>query len=450
MSQSPREPAQSGDLTQSRDILRLAVPAFLALVAEPLFLLADSAIIGHLGTAQLAGLGVASATLITAANIFVFLAYGTTSIVARQIGAGSERGALEAGIDGTWLAVGLGAVTSVAVALAAEPLCRVFGASDDAIGYAATYLRISALGIPAMLVALAATGVLRGLQDTRTPLVASVAGFSVQRRPQPALRLRVRLGHSGIRVGHRHRADRHGGRPRHRHGPTRPARRRDPARAPGTRAAGRAHRHTPARAHPRAARDPAPHHLGRGRPRRRAAGLAPGGRDGVELPGVRPRRARHRRAGAHRQGPRGRRRRRRPGRDDHDDPVGRLGWRGPGAARPGRALAAARALHDRPRGAVGALGGADRGRARTAARRLRLRRRRRAHRGRRRAVAGQGDGRDPGALPAAGRLGAREQRRPPGPGRSHGRSPSCGSSSRRSWRSAPASSGGGSAATPGP
>jgi putative MATE family efflux protein len=163
---------------QSRDILRLAVPAFLALVAEPLFLLADSAIIGHLGTAQLAGLGVASATLITAANIFVFLAYGTTSIVSRQIGAGSERGALEAGIDGTWLAVGLGALTSVAVALAAEPLCRVFGASDDAIGYAATYLRTSALGIPAMLVALAATGVLRGLQDTRTPLVASVAGFS--------------------------------------------------------------------------------------------------------------------------------------------------------------------------------------------------------------------------------------------------------------------------------
>ena len=164
--------------SQSREILRLAVPAFLALVAEPLFLLADSAIIGHLGTPQLAGLGVASATLITAANIFVFLAYGTTSIVARQVGAGSERGALEAGIDGAWLAVGLGAVTSVGVAVAAEPLCRLFGASPDAIGYAATYLRISALGIPAMLVALAATGVLRGLQDTRTPLVASVAGFS--------------------------------------------------------------------------------------------------------------------------------------------------------------------------------------------------------------------------------------------------------------------------------
>lgn len=167
-----------GGTSQSQEILRLAVPAFLALVAEPLFLLADSAIIGHLGTPQLAGLGVASATLITAANIFVFLAYGTTSIVARQIGAGSQRGALEAGIGGSWLAVGLGAVTSVLVAAGAEPLCRVFGASGPAIEYAATYLRISALGIPAMLVALAATGVLRGLQDTKTPLVASVTGFS--------------------------------------------------------------------------------------------------------------------------------------------------------------------------------------------------------------------------------------------------------------------------------
>ena len=81
-----------------------------------MFLLADSAIIGHLGTTQLAGHGVASAALVTAANIFVFLAYGTTSIVARQIGAGSERTAVTAGIAGVWLAVGLGLVTAVVVA----------------------------------------------------------------------------------------------------------------------------------------------------------------------------------------------------------------------------------------------------------------------------------------------------------------------------------------------
>ncbi|MCE1179890.1 MAG: MATE family efflux transporter [Micrococcales bacterium] len=165
-------------VSESRQILRLAVPAFLALIAEPLFLLADSAIIGHLGTAQLAGLGVASATLMTAVNLFVFLAYGTTSVVARQLGAGSVRGALEAGVDGTWLAIGLGALTGLGVGLWAEPLCRLFGASPAAVGEAATYLRVAALGIPAMLVTLAVTGVLRGLQDMRTPLVASVTAFA--------------------------------------------------------------------------------------------------------------------------------------------------------------------------------------------------------------------------------------------------------------------------------
>ena len=164
---------------QHREVLALAVPAFLALVAEPLFLLADAAIVGRLGVAPLAGLGVASAVLLTSANIFVFLAYGTTAVVARQLGAGSRAGAIAAGIDGTWLAIGLGTVTAAVVALAAGPLAHVFGASEAALAQAVTYLRISALGIPAMLVVLATTGVLRGLQDTRTPLFAAVGGFGL-------------------------------------------------------------------------------------------------------------------------------------------------------------------------------------------------------------------------------------------------------------------------------
>ncbi|MEO7447356.1 MAG: MATE family efflux transporter [Humibacillus sp.] len=158
-------------------MLRLAVPAFLALIAEPLFLLADSAIIGHLGTAELAGLGIASAALVTAAGIFVFLAYGTTSIVARHVGAGDARSAVSAGIDGFWLATGLGVVTAVVVGVWAGPISSAFGASPAVIEQASTYLRVSALGLPGMLVILAVTGVLRGLQDTVTPLVASVVGF---------------------------------------------------------------------------------------------------------------------------------------------------------------------------------------------------------------------------------------------------------------------------------
>src|SRR6188472_3208060 len=101
-----------GTRNEDREILRLAVPAFLALVAEPLFLLADSAIVGHLGTAQLAGLGIAGAVLATLISLCVFLAYGTTASVARQIGAGDLRGAIAQGVDGVWLAVLIGVLTT--------------------------------------------------------------------------------------------------------------------------------------------------------------------------------------------------------------------------------------------------------------------------------------------------------------------------------------------------
>ncbi|GAB97224.1 putative MatE family transporter [Kineosphaera limosa NBRC 100340] len=158
-------------------MLRLAIPAFLALVAEPLFLLADAAIVGHLGTPQLAGLGAASAALTTMASIYIFLAYGTTSLVARRLGAGDLRGALGAGLDGIWLAVILGLTSAVLVAVFAQPICEVFGVSPEATQHAVTYLRISTISLPAMLIVLATTGVLRGLQDTRTPLIASVAAF---------------------------------------------------------------------------------------------------------------------------------------------------------------------------------------------------------------------------------------------------------------------------------
>ena len=161
---------------QDREILRLAVPAFGALVAEPVFLLADSAFIGHLGTLPLAGLGVAGALLATAIGLFVFLAYATTAAVARRYGAGDLRAALAQGIDGMWLAAALGVLTAVVGFLAAEPLVTALGASGEVTPYAISYLRWSLPGLPAMLVVLAATGVLRGLQDTRTPLVVAAGG----------------------------------------------------------------------------------------------------------------------------------------------------------------------------------------------------------------------------------------------------------------------------------
>jgi putative MATE family efflux protein len=163
----------------AREILRLAVPAFGALMAEPLFLLADSAIVGHLGVAQLAGVGLASAVVQTAVGLMVFLAYSTTPAVARAIGDGQLAKALAAGRDGVWLALLLGTVLAAAGWLAAEPLVGLMGAGGGVRTFAVDYLRWSMPGLVAMLLIFAGTGVLRGLQDTRTPLVVATAGFSL-------------------------------------------------------------------------------------------------------------------------------------------------------------------------------------------------------------------------------------------------------------------------------
>ncbi|MFJ8251331.1 MATE family efflux transporter [Streptomyces sp. NPDC094466] len=192
---------KNGRRRHDREIIALAVPAFGALVAEPLFVMVDSAVVGHLGTPQLAGLGIAAALLMTAVSIFVFLAYATTAAVARRVGAGDLPAAIRQGMDGIWLALLLGAAV-VALAVPAAPwLVDVFGASDTAAPYAITYLRISILGIPAMLVVLAATGVLRGLQDTRTPLYVAIGGFTVNAALNVALVYGAGLGIAGSAWG---------------------------------------------------------------------------------------------------------------------------------------------------------------------------------------------------------------------------------------------------------
>nr|WP_274636251.1 MATE family efflux transporter [Microbacterium bovistercoris] len=164
--------------TLNRDILRLAVPALGALIAEPLFLIIDSALVGHLGVVPLAALGIASAVLQTIVGLMVFLAYSTTPAVARRFGAGDPTRAVSVGIDGMWLALGLGAVLALVGYLSTPMLVGLFGAGPEVAADARTYLGISMWGLPAMLIVFAATGLLRGMQDTVTPLWIAGIGFA--------------------------------------------------------------------------------------------------------------------------------------------------------------------------------------------------------------------------------------------------------------------------------
>ncbi|MFM9134608.1 MAG: MATE family efflux transporter [bacterium] len=164
---------------RNREIWRLAIPALGALIAQPLFLLIDAAIVGTLGTDALAGLGAATTVFATVIGLCIFLAYATTGAVGRLLGAGDVGGALRQGVDGIALGAGLGIPLGIFVFVAAEPIVRLIGTSSQVTPYAVTYLRVIAVSFPAVLAVLAAVGVLRGLQDTRATLLVSLAAVAL-------------------------------------------------------------------------------------------------------------------------------------------------------------------------------------------------------------------------------------------------------------------------------
>jgi putative MATE family efflux protein len=159
-----------------REILVLALPALGALAAEPLPALADTAIIGHLGTTELAALALAFAVLTTIFSLFIFLTYGTTSQVARLHGAGEHERAGALAAQSLWLALAVGVTLAIAVAIAAEPLIELLGGEGETADLASRYLRIAAIGVPGFFAVLAGQGYLRGVSNLRTPLIILLAG----------------------------------------------------------------------------------------------------------------------------------------------------------------------------------------------------------------------------------------------------------------------------------
>ena len=167
--------AQTSGRRYDREIFALALPALGALAAEPTYILVDTAIVGHLGTPQLAALAIAGTLLSTGLTLFNFLTYGTTARVARLHGAGEIAAAGRLGSQALWLAVGLGGALLLLALLVASPAVAVMGGGGRMGEMAVSYLRISALGVPFAMIALAGQGFLRGVGDLRRPLVILVA-----------------------------------------------------------------------------------------------------------------------------------------------------------------------------------------------------------------------------------------------------------------------------------
>jgi putative MATE family efflux protein len=152
-------------------IARLALPALVVLAAEPLYVLVDTAVVGHLGRVPLAAVAVGGTVMSVAAWLGALMAYGTTGRAARRFGAGDRASAVAEGVQASWLAL----ATGVLLALAAQPLAGPIAAAlagDPVIADAAAgWMRVAALGAPGLLLAAAGNGWMRGVQDTRRPLI---------------------------------------------------------------------------------------------------------------------------------------------------------------------------------------------------------------------------------------------------------------------------------------
>ncbi|MBM7499255.1 putative MATE family efflux protein [Brachybacterium muris] len=195
--QTPREARARVD----RDILRLAIPSLGALIAQPLFVLVDSAFVARVGTVSLAGLGLASVVLTTVVALSVFLAYSTTAAVSRAFGAGRRAEAIARGVDACWLALGIGTLSCLLLLGAGDPLLDLFGPSAEVLAEARTYLHISTFGLPAMLAVQAATGLVRGLQKAMIPLVVAGIGAAVNVPLNWFLIFGLDLGIAGSAIG---------------------------------------------------------------------------------------------------------------------------------------------------------------------------------------------------------------------------------------------------------
>ncbi len=180
-----------------RRIFALAIPAIGALAADPLLSLVDTAFVAGLGASALATLGVTSAIFGFAFVLFNFLAYATTPLVASARGQGDPDGARLVVGRALFLAVTLGAASTALLLVFAEPLVRVMQAGPDVIDPAVTYLRIRALAAPAVLIVTAGHGAFRGLQDTRTPLLAALLANVIHLVLDPILIYGVGFGIAG-------------------------------------------------------------------------------------------------------------------------------------------------------------------------------------------------------------------------------------------------------------
>ncbi|MGB7951123.1 MAG: MATE family efflux transporter [Candidatus Binatia bacterium] len=171
--------AADSSYSHLKDILRLAIPAMLALASQPLLSIGDTAMIGRLGVEPLAARAVGAAIVGGIYWIFTFLSFGTTSLVGNYYGARDLRGCGETYLNAIFVAVLGGVAVACGGLLFAPLLYRLMGAGAKIVAEGVPYFRIYIAGAPFTFIFFASIGFFRGIQDTRTPMIIAflIAGI---------------------------------------------------------------------------------------------------------------------------------------------------------------------------------------------------------------------------------------------------------------------------------
>jgi putative MATE family efflux protein len=185
----------------ARRVAALALPSLVVLAAEPLYVLVDTAVVGHLGRTELAALALGGGVMAVVAFLGNVLAYGTTGRAARRFGAQDVTQAVVEGVQASWLAVAVGVLVIIVGQVVVGPVTRALAGGDQAVAAAAeTWLRVALLGAPGILLALAGNGWMRGVQDARTPMWYVLAAFGLSGVLCPVLVYSAGLGLVGSAI----------------------------------------------------------------------------------------------------------------------------------------------------------------------------------------------------------------------------------------------------------
>jgi putative MATE family efflux protein len=171
-----RSAGASGAAPKERSVLALAWPSLVENMLLQLMTMASLMMVGRLGPASLAGVGVANQVAMLLQVVFQGLSVGNTALVARSVGAQRFDDARAATRQSLLVGLGSSVVVAAACVPAAPWILGLIGAEPEVAHQGAVYLRAIMVSLPLKAASLLVNGTLRGAGDTRTPMWATGAG----------------------------------------------------------------------------------------------------------------------------------------------------------------------------------------------------------------------------------------------------------------------------------